>query len=73
MPLSRSTPLFTLAHPSGEEPPPHRRGEYLELDTPDYAGRVRKEKIMERLLVQGGIRMAAVLNGLFADPDGKDK
>ncbi|KAG8822811.1 hypothetical protein FRC17_009455, partial [Serendipita sp. 399] len=37
-----------------------------ELDTPEYAGKIRKSRILEKLLAQGGIRTAAILNGLFA-------
>ena len=40
---------------------------YLELDTPEYAGRVQKEFVLERLLAMGGIRLAAILNYLFAE------
>lgn len=39
---------------------------YLELDTPEYAGRIEKEFLMEKLLAMGGIRLAAILNYLFA-------
>ncbi|KDR72510.1 hypothetical protein GALMADRAFT_101616 [Galerina marginata CBS 339.88] len=39
----------------------------LNLDTPEYAGVIEKELIIERLLTQGGIRLAGVLNYLFAD------
>lgn len=42
---------------------------YLELDTPEYAGRIEKEFLMEQLLAMGGIRLAAILNYLFADAD----
>jgi len=42
--------------------------EYLELDTPQYAGRIRDIKLVERLLAMGGVRLAAVLNDIF-DPD----
>jgi hypothetical protein len=38
----------------------------IELDTPQYAGKIRGQRIVEKLLAQGGIRTAAVLNGLFA-------
>ena len=41
----------------------------LELDEPWYSGRIRKELIVERLLATGGIRLAAILNDIFADPD----
>lgn len=42
-------------------------GPYLELDTPEYAGKIRNELVVEKLLAQGGIRLAGVLNWLFAD------
>ncbi|KAG8987783.1 hypothetical protein FRB90_003150 [Tulasnella sp. 427] len=43
------------------------RPDYLELDTPEYTGRIRNEKLVEKLLAMGGVRLAAVLNDLF-DP-----
>lgn len=43
----------------------------IELDTPKYAGMIRKKRIVEKQLAQGGIRTAAVLNGLFAVEDTK--
>ncbi|KAF8156648.1 S1/P1 nuclease-domain-containing protein [Crassisporium funariophilum] len=39
----------------------------LDLDTPEYAGVIEKQKILERLLLQGGVRLAGLLNYLFAD------
>ncbi|CAG7847875.1 SubName: Full=Related to nuclease Le3 {ECO:0000313/EMBL:CCA77833.1} [Serendipita indica DSM 11827] len=42
-----------------------------ELDTPKYAGKIRKLRILEKLLAQGGIRTAAVLNGLFAPEEAR--
>ncbi|KAI5117757.1 hypothetical protein M0805_000601 [Coniferiporia weirii] len=39
---------------------------YLELDTPEYAGRIKDEWLVEQLLAMGGIRLAATLNYLFA-------
>ncbi|KAF9027594.1 phospholipase C/P1 nuclease [Hymenopellis radicata] len=39
---------------------------YLELDTPEYSGVIHDQWIIEKLLAQGGIRLAAVLNYLFA-------
>jgi len=39
----------------------------INLDTPEYAGRVYGEMIIEKLLAKGGIRLAGVLNYLFAD------
>ncbi|KAG6332338.1 hypothetical protein ID866_6748 [Astraeus odoratus] len=44
-----------------------RKNPYIELDTPEYAGRIRDEWIVEKLMAQGGIRLAAVLNWLFTD------
>lgn len=50
--------------------PPKKSGEdedpIIELDTPEYAGAIRKAGIVENLLARSGVRMAAVLNGLFA-------
>jgi len=46
-------------------------GPYLELDTPEYAGKIRNELVVEKLLAQGGIRLAGVLNWLFADLEEK--
>lgn len=40
---------------------------YLELDTPEYAGVISKTMLVEKLLAQAGIRLAAVINWLFAD------
>ncbi|KAF8624988.1 hypothetical protein AX15_005620 [Amanita polypyramis BW_CC] len=38
-----------------------------ELDTPEYAAVIVKRKLVERLLAQGGVRLANTLNFLFAD------
>lgn len=40
---------------------------YLELDIPEYAGVITKTMMVEKLLAQAGIRLAAVINWLFAD------
>lgn len=48
-------------------PPPHPP--LLELDTPEYTGYIAKNFVVEKLLAQAGIRMAGVLNYLFADDD----
>jgi len=62
--------LLALSH---EEPveTEGRRGNYLELDTPEYAGRIEREWVVEKLLAMGGIRLAAVLNDIF-DPKIED-
>jgi hypothetical protein len=44
-----------------------RKNPYLELDTPQYSGVIEDSWIVEKLMSQGGIRLAAVLNWLFAD------
>jgi len=41
--------------------------ELLELDTPEYAGAIEQRMILEKLLAQGGVRLAGVLNYLFAN------
>lgn len=42
------------------------RKQYLELDTPKYSGRIEKQWIIEKLLAQGGVRLAGILNGIFS-------
>ncbi|KAL7414985.1 phospholipase C/P1 nuclease domain-containing protein, partial [Mrakia frigida] len=39
----------------------------MELDTPEYWGRIKGDLIVEKQLAMGGIRLAAVLNSIF-DP-----
>ncbi|CCL98564.1 uncharacterized protein FIBRA_00564 [Fibroporia radiculosa] len=50
-------------------PRPHP--DLLELDTPAYAGHIRAQWVVERLLAMAGIRLAGILNGLVlgGDPD----
>ncbi len=40
-------------------------GELLELDTPEYAGTIERKLIIEKLLAQGGLRLAGILNYVF--------
>ncbi|KAI0634881.1 phospholipase C/P1 nuclease domain-containing protein [Trametes polyzona] len=47
-----------------------RHTELLELRTPEYAGRIAKEWVVERLLAMGGVRLAGVLTDIFADVAG---
>ena len=47
-----------------------QKNDYFELDTPEYSGRIKNEWIIEKLMTQGGIRLAAVLNWLFNDSEG---
>lgn len=42
--------------------------ELVQLDTPEYAGRIRKELVIEKLLATAGVRLAAVLNEIL-DPE----
>jgi hypothetical protein len=43
---------------------PH--GPAVELDEGDYLIKIREDKVMERLMGMGGIRLAAVLNAIYA-------
>jgi len=43
------------------------KNSYFELDTPEYIGVIHDHFIVEKLLAQGGIRLASILNALFAD------
>jgi len=38
----------------------------LQLDSPEYAGVIANRMIVEKLLAQGGIRLAGILNYIFA-------
>ena len=67
--LSSDTPERTgfVPRPGFNTPPPHIP--LLELDTPQYAGYIAQNFVVEKLLAQAGIRMAGVLNYLFADDE----
>lgn len=54
-------------YPGGSATTEAAGGPYLELDTPEYAGKIRSELVVEKLLAQAGVRLAGVLNWLFAD------
>jgi hypothetical protein len=47
-------------------------GPYLELDTPEYTGYIQNEWIVEKLLTMAGIRLAGILNYVFADQEGDE-
>ncbi|KAI0634880.1 phospholipase C/P1 nuclease [Trametes polyzona] len=49
-----------------------RHPELLELDTPQYAGRIARDWVVERLLAMAGVRLAGVLTDIFADVAGVD-
>ncbi|KAJ7072064.1 phospholipase C/P1 nuclease domain-containing protein [Mycena amicta] len=72
-----------IAWPPALDEPPYNQtrldgatanGPYLELDTPEYSGVIAERRIVEKLLAQAGIRLAGVLNYLFADmgEDGRE-
>lgn len=42
---------------------------YLELDTPEYVGVIKERWLIVKLLTQGAIWLAAVLNWIFAEVD----
>ncbi|KAF5380203.1 hypothetical protein D9615_006179 [Tricholomella constricta] len=67
-PKALDEPPYKNTSRIGEYAP--RGGPYLELDTPEYAGVIKERLIVEKLLAQAGIRLAAVLNWLFAETDG---
>ena len=65
-PNSSSTNIeSTLSSETGHEIGPNAYS-YLELDTPEYAGAIKERWLVEKLLAMGGIRLAAILNYLFA-------
>ncbi|KAJ6507341.1 phospholipase C/P1 nuclease domain-containing protein [Mycena vitilis] len=55
--------VFSLEDAAPAPPKP----KYLELDTPAYAGVISERWVVEKLLAQAGLRLAGVLNYLFAD------
>lgn len=44
-----------------------------EVNTAAYFGPIRDNNVIERLLAQGGIRLAATLNSIFASPEDLEK
>ena len=60
-----------LVWPAEFDHPPHspEPQPIMELDTPEYAGKIRKDRVIEKLIAQAAIRMAAILNGLFSDEE----
>jgi len=47
-----------LDSPSGDELP--------QLDKPEYSGKIEDGWVVEKLLAQGGVRLAGILNAIFA-------
>ncbi|KAF8755385.1 Phospholipase C P1 nuclease [Rhizoctonia solani] len=50
-------------------PGPTPAKDLIELDTPEYAGRIRKDKVIEKLMALGGLRLAGVLNELLGSEE----
>jgi hypothetical protein len=46
------------------------RNPVVELDTPEYLGKLGDDKVVEMLLAKGGIRLAAILNAIFLEDKG---
>jgi len=57
--------------PKPKPKPKKPEGPWLELDTPEYTGAIADQWIVEKLLAMGGVRLAGILNYLFADDDGE--
>lgn len=51
------------AHGRSANAPPKK---YLELNTPAYAGRIADQLVIEELLARAGVRLAGILNWIFA-------
>ncbi len=65
-PYTWSKPLHTLN--CAYVWPPHLETNHfplIELDTPEYYGKLQDDKVVHKLLAMGGIRLAAVLNSVF--------
>ncbi|KAF8605653.1 phospholipase C/P1 nuclease [Ceratobasidium sp. AG-I] len=54
-----------------EHPGPTPPKELIELNTPEYAGRIQRDKVIEKLMALGGLRLAAVLNELLGSEEEK--
>lgn len=59
--------------PKEVDEPPYKRTDdnphppLLELDTPAYSGMIEQRWLVEKQLAQGGLRLAGILNHIFAD------
>ena len=60
--------LCDWAWPKQLDEPPYdeRPGPLLQLDTDEYAGKISREWVVEKLLAKGGLRLASILNLIFA-------
>ena len=64
-PYAWAAPIHAL-NCAGVVWPPELDEGYAELDTPEYAGKIGKDWVIEKLFMQGGIRLAGILNAIFA-------
>ena len=39
----------------------------IELDTPEYLGRITSEHVVEKILAMAGLRLAHILNTIYGD------
>ncbi len=39
----------------------------VELDTKEYMGKIQNDKVIERLMAMGGLRLAGILNTIFLE------
>ncbi|KAG8714175.1 hypothetical protein FRC08_012281 [Ceratobasidium sp. 394] len=56
-----------------DHPTPTPAKDLIELNTGGYLGRIQRDKIIERLMALGGLRLAAVLNELLGSEEDKLK
>jgi hypothetical protein len=69
-----ASPIHNLAcewvWPKQLDEPPYDEpeGPLFQLDTKEYSGKITREWVAERLLTMGGLRLAAILNLVFAHP-----
>lgn len=59
-------PVLNFTTTTASRPPAHK---YPTLDTPEYMAALDGNLVLERLVAQGGLRLAGILNWLFADPN----
>lgn len=71
-----ATPIHQLtcdwAWPKELDQPPYSEpnGPLFQLDTKEYAGKIAKEWVVEKLLTMAGLRLASILNRVFDQQQG---
>jgi hypothetical protein len=71
MTWSGPTHLFDCSHVFPPDYDPQEKP-LRELNTPAYYGKIRGDKVIEKLLAKAGLRLAAVLNDIFASEEDKN-